>query len=365
MEVVLSTEQDKLLGSLYVSVPRARQLSWLQLSDLKLNIEKQIEGKILEIQQALNGWETMDLLALQAATEKANKIVKSIPDLRKSFTGYLDRISDQMMSIQKRAEGMEILSQAVAKELELRLAKEQTDGAVSEKVSEAARFKAHVQNEYVRISSEYEIALSNYINTSYLTALDQNFTDEGLFDHIRKETEWLKNIQRSAPVKFQYTLNTAAELNELHASIPAPNYDDILVGAIGKLVEKFKMYHQDVQNKELAKAQSKKELEQTQDAILNQASKTQAVNTLVSKGASTLVDTLPGAKKVKRKQVIVVQDTSADTIKIISEFLARWDDVAPNLKVKSWSNLSVKQMAAALQELPDQIAGLVYQEVVK
>lgn len=366
-EIVLSSAQDQLLNELIASVPRARQLSWLQLSNLKLTTEKQLEGKILEAQQILSGWETMELIPLQAVVEKAKKTIGEMPELRKSFTRYIDKISDSLMEIQKRGEGLEVLSKAIARELELKLKKESDDDEATIKAKEIAAFKAHVQNEYVRISTAYRVALMNHITNSYVAALDTDFTDDGLIDYMNKIAEGLKKIQRDSPVKFvDYKLTPKDKLNEVHGTIPAPNYDQILTEAVGLISQRFTMYHQDKQNAELAKAQVKKETETLTTNATSQAQKIQAVNNLVSKGASTgIVDTLPGAKKVKRKMVIELQDTAEETIKIMSEFLARWDDVAPKLKIKSWANLSIKQMAGALQELDTQIEGLVYKPQVK
>lgn len=364
-EVVLSSEQSQVLDQLKQSIPLARQLSWLQLSNLKLSTEKQLEAKILELQQALNGWEAMELLPLQEAINKAKAILAQVPELRKSFTRYLDQISDSMMAIQKRAEGLDALTGAIKRDLQLRLEKEKKDSAATAKTTEAANFKAHVQNEYVRIASEYRIALINQINESYVAALSQEMTDDGLMNHMQKLAASLKTIERSKPTKFPYTLHQPAELNAIVATIAAPNYDSILTEAIGSIAERFKLYHQDRQNAEVAKAQVQQETAAVASNVQAQSQKDQAVNTLMAKGESVVVDTLPGAKKVKRKFVIVIQETPEDTKKIVSEFLAHWNEVAPKLKIKSWANLSIKQMAAALQEIDEQIAGLVYQEVTK
>jgi hypothetical protein len=364
-ELVLSSEQESLLSQLKASIPLPRQLSWLQLSNLKLSTEKQLEAKILELQQSLNGWDKMELLALQEAISKAKAILVQIPELRKSFTRYLDTISDQMMSIQKRAEGLEALGLAVKRELDLKIKKEENDNKASLKGTEASNFKAHVQNEYVRISSQYRLDLGEHVNNAYIHALDQPYTDDGLIQYLNKVAAELKEIKKAPPIKFNYTLHKPEELNAIHATIPAPNYDAILTEVIGSISERFKMYHQDRQNAELAKAQVSKENESNKNMIESQAKKDQAVNTLLAKGESVVIDTLPGAKKVKRKYVIVIQETPEDTKKIIGEFLAHWNEVAPKLKIKTWANLSIKQMAAALQEIDEQISGLVYQEVTK
>lgn len=370
-EIVLSSDQEKLLSDLYSKVPKPRQLSWLQLSSLKMTTEKQLEGKILEIQQALLNWETMELIPLQEALAKAKKLLNEIPDLRKSFTRYIDKIASDLMAIEKRAEGLEILASANKKELELRLKKEADDSAATNKATELAKFKAHVQNEYIRISSEYKIALNNKINQSYIEALEQEFTNDGLIQFINNLASELKAIQKSSPVRFSETiqtplLNTTADLTEAHKAIPAPNYDEILTKAIAYLPEKFKMYDQDKQNKDLAISQTKLETQQQNEDITSTASKYQAVNNLVGKGVgTTIVDTLPGAKKVKRKKVIVLQDTAAETIKILSLFIAHWDEAAPKLKVKSYAKLDIQKMTAALQELDGEFEGLVYEEIKK
>lgn len=363
--MVLSTDQQKVLNDLRLSIPVERQLSWLQLSNLKLNIEQKLEAKVLELQEVLSGWDTMKLLDLSAALEKSKVILGEVPEIRKSFTRYLDGISDQMMGIEKRAKGLEALAKATQRELDLRLETEKTNDEATAKAQEASNFKTHVQNEYIRISTEYKTSLLTVINNSYIAALETPLTDDGLMDHMQKLAVALKAVPKSSPTKFNYTKHQPAELNEIVKTIPAPNHDETLTKAVGYISERFKLYHQDVQNAEMAKAKVKESTQQTAAELNQKAQQDQAVNSLVNKGESVIVDTLPGSKKVKRKYVIVPQDTAEDTKRIISAFIANWSDASAKLKVKSWVNLSVKQMAAALQELDEQLPGLVYQEVVK
>lgn len=396
----LTPELKTKLDGLLKTIPPDRQLSWLQLSNVKMNAVAKMEAEILKVQPLLKDYEKMDVVALQKAIDAFKAGLKPLPDIRMSFTKYLDKISTDMMAIQKRAWGERlsdagrwepipdfVLPKAEARLIKLKEAEEEKNNFAANRIKELADFKAFVANGYIKIQTEYEKALFKTITDGYTMALKQELTEDGLKQFVTVTEAAMKEIKKIDPEKYSFRYwkkevpadaddKTKAECKadldkiiETMKSVPAPNYKAILESAIIKMKEQFQLYWQDKGTGDAGLDFISNKAEEFERSIDRVASEKIAVNTLQARGAAaTGVINNPEVKPLKRKYVIEIEENNpawANTV--LTHFLANWNVCAPKLKIKNWGNLSVKQMAAALQELEggEQLEGLKYTEVKK
>jgi hypothetical protein len=370
------------------SLPVDRKLSWLQLCQAKAITMDALTKRELELQELLINykstcptvdWETISvqdkqkvidyLVTLQNALGAYNKGVKELPELRGGFTVYLDKIKKGLMVVEKRAEEWETFIEAKKFFFEIRAKKEEHDGKHALKDKELNDFVAHVKNEYLRLAMEYKLALSDFITKSYIAALEEQPNDDNLRMGVVLTWQSMQNpdvIPIGQPTKFEYKLNTKEEIIKAYQGVLPPDYAAILASAKNELNEKFSMYYQDKQNAAKAKEFILNEQTKAQVAVTDELQKSIAVNTLLSSASATVVQDNAGLKASVSKKVIAIQDDSpAWALKIASAFIGHWAVASAFLRIKKWGNLSVSQMAAALDEAGIKVADVEYVDKVK
>src|SRR5678809_268784 len=87
----LTPPQMEMLKNLQATLPIDRQLSWLQLGKSKQNVQDAMNKKSLELQAILLDFEKLNAEKLQIQVDLYKKGLGDLPDLRKGFTGYLDK----------------------------------------------------------------------------------------------------------------------------------------------------------------------------------------------------------------------------------------------------------------------------------
>lgn len=380
----LSAPQVKLLEELKSTIPLDRQLSWLQLSNLKLQTEEKMVATELSLQPLLKDYEKMNVEALEKAVNAYKEGLKALPDIRKGCTRYIDKIADSLMAIEKRAGGETkgedgkwkrindfILDKASARLIELKEAEEEKLSEGKRRAEELAAFKAHVQNGLVKIRTEYEKALNKAIVDGYAVALGQELTEAGLKQCVKVTETVMREIKRITPEKYEFKYwnklkkEDMDELMKINNSIAPPDWNKILQEYLKKMHDQFNLYWQDKNTTGGVDFISNK-ADEFENFLEAKAEEQMAVNTLAAKGAATVVTPAANFKPLNRKFVIEVNDEDPTCAKtILSLFLANWNTCAPRLKVSKWGNLSIKQMAAALQEESEMFDGLKYKEVKK
>lgn len=365
-------------------IPQEKQLSWLQLCRAKDTVKQMLELKAVEIQKHLLKYTEFDILQLQTAIDNYKKGLKELPEIRKSFTKYLDKIADQLMEVEKLATGLtlngdgrwvpneqHVLPLAETRFLALRETDEANKSASQKRAQEFVNYKTHVNNEYIRISTAYEIALSKTTADSYIQALKDELTDDGLKQYVTVTEKCLREVQLLQPNKFAFTIIDKTNPDQLQeiikATPPAPNYSLLLNKAILAMREQFMLYFTDKQNAEKATTFIAQQQKQQESNSLEHAQTSSAVNMLAGQGTAVAVLGGNGVRSIKRKFEIVIKDEDPEwAARVIAEYLARRNTCQPRLtKITKWGNLSVKQMAAALQEEDEQITGFEYREVKK
>ncbi len=364
LPATLPPEKLSLLSQLETLMPPDRRLSWLQLGNAKSSVLKKLEAKELELQALLLGWENKPLLELQTALEGFRKGVLEIPEVRKGYTKYLDGIKDEMMVPEKRVAASEAYKQATARYNKLRLDKQAEDAKGQEKLQEAARFKAHVENEYLRIKSQYTIDLMKQIVDAYTMALRDDLEEEGIRKYVEVTQKVLAEVKRVPATKFSYVLHTKDEILVLAAKIPAPDYSQVLAQANTELIEKFKMYHHDKANHLAASDFLKQEMAKIEGEIKQEAINAAAVNNLMVNAGTVTVHDDSGVKTAVKVWKVTGDEFSWEVaLRVVGEFLSKQTQV--KLRVKDYGNLTVRQMAVALVEIGVKVGGVNYEEVVK
>lgn len=354
------------LQILQESLPKDKQLSWLTLCNGKSVILNELTKKELELQQLLLNYDTMDVLKLQEALELYKAGAKQMPEIRKGFTRYLDKIGDELMLPEKRVATWEVATKANAKYLQLRLDKEKADEEVKAKQFELQRFIAHVKNEYIRLFSEYKLAINKTITDAYLMALKDNLDEAGVKKYLETTASCLRDLKPGQPVKFAWSLNTKEEILAAYKTVQAPDYETELKHSVPVLIDHFKMYFNDKENAQKAsefalqqEAQKKVDIEtESQNAI--------SVNNLLANSSATTIVESDGVKSIKRKNVIDTKNlTQQGCLAIIAAFVSNWSSVIEHVRVKSWENLKVDQMSSALDSAEIKVQNVTYKEEVK
>lgn len=347
-------------------VPIDRQVSWLGLAESKASLLKQLTEKELAAQQLLLQWETSDALALQNNLQAYRKAVADMQELRKGFTRYLDMIADEMMQPEKRAAAWEVVSKADARRIELVKAKAEEENKLNDKKLERSRFEAHVRNEYARIKGEYHAMLLKAIDDYYDNALGCDLDDEGIKKHFETAVLALGDIKAPEAKKFDYKLHSREEMIPIWQAIPQPNFLEILSQARGGLKERYSLYHNDKHQAKQAIEHIRAQSQETMAKVFQGIQTEIATNTLVAEAAEFTLTQPDGVKAVVKKQAIVIKDEDLSWAhKVIASFLANWNRVVPVLTVKKFGNLSVAQMAAALDKSEVKVDGVDYITVEK
>lgn len=381
------------LAAIRQIVPEDRQLSWLQLCVGKATMKEALEKKELELQKLLigfdNKFQTPEILSdefwmkitveqkqniVNALVELQNDIagykkgLRDMPEIRKAFTRYLDKIYEELMVPEKRAAAWETLNQAEKFYLSVREKKEKHDAQLDLKKTERDNFIAHVKNEYLRLASEYRLALEKQIKDAYVWALnDKNLTEDGLKQYIRVTWDEMKKIQPAAPQKFNYHYNTKEEIIAIAETLEKPDYISILNITQKSLLSTFDMYWNDRVKPEQAKEYQEKHFDGIATEVRTDVQRAIGVNNLLSaSGATSITPKDSDLKKSTSRQIIVVKDDSPEWAnKIVAAFLKDWPTASQHLRIKKWGNLNVGQMAAALDDAEIKVAGIEYETEVK
>ena len=363
----LPAEKQTLLTQLETAMPADRRLSWLQLGYAKGTVLKKLEAKELELQQILLGWETKPLLELQTAIEAYKKGISEIPEMRKGYTKYLETIKEELMQPEKRVAALPALASATARYNTLRLDAQKLADDAKAKATEAASFKAHVTNEYLRIASQYKIDLWKQIVDAYTMALRDELEEEGIRTYVELTKKVLAEVKRVPATKFVPKHHKPEELPPLAAGIKPPNYAGILAEANTELINKFKTYHQDKANHVAASDFLNSEMAKIEAEVKQEVTNTTAVNNLMVTAGSVVVTEDTGIKQAVKvwKPKFEGEMPFSVAIRVMGEFLAKQVMVQDKMRLKDFGNLTVKQMASALCELGVKVEGVNYEEVVK
>lgn len=339
------------------------QNGWLKLAEIKSTLFTELQNAELAVQSKLSDLPN-DLGPVQEAIKEAKTITADAKGKRLAFTRLIDeKLLTPSMEYEKRMEGL--IKLANEKELELRKAEAAAASQAAAYNSEVAAYKAHIVNEWFRIAAEYRNAISRQINTTYTYCLENRVEVEHIPAYIEKLIGIINDTKLPNPNTFKRTLisNEAAReiIKEIRPYDPTVDRERFIKEAASI----FDSYELDLANAQAAiEAIQLEEIEkevETQKLLAAEM----ATNVLI---AQSEVATVEGPK-VKRELKIVEENTEAWAKAVVANFMKNWQYCNKYVRVKSWSKLTLAQMADALtkhiSETGEQLSGLTTTEIEK
>lgn len=341
------------------------QQGWLHLAEIKQNLFSELQNAELAVQGKLDGITGNTCLAdVQLNLKESKEILNDAKGKRLAFTRMIDdKLITPSMEFEKRISAN--IDTVSKHELELRKIEESAAKELQLSMAEESSFKAHITNEYYRIAAEYRTALERMINNEYALLLKRSTPVAELNDNIEELKEALREIKLSNITKFNRVRLSESRAMELFKSINPYNPTNDLQYCIESLPDIFALYENDLKNAKSAIQQLELELSEKEAETAQKLATEQATNILIAQAETIVIDT----PKVKRELKIVVVESEQWAMTIIANFVKNWQFVNKYVRVKSWSKLTIGQMADALakhiSETGEEINGLQTEEICK
>jgi predicted metal-dependent hydrolase len=202
------------------------------------------------------------------------------------------------------------------------------------------------------------------IDSSYINCIKVKVPVDQLDAMIADLQSIMSRFDLSSFVKFQRMFITDQEALDIFHSIDKYEPSNDLAYYQSLVTDRFAMYAHDLANEEsLAKLLQEQQIRVAQAEQELKADI--ATNTLIAQAETLIVET----PKVKREIKIVVIESEAWAMAVLTNFIKNWQYVNKYVKVKSWAKLSIGQMAEALakhiSETGETFTNLQTEEVCK
>jgi hypothetical protein len=339
------------------------QQGWLKLADIRIDLFDRLRLDELACQQELNDFQDLPLEKMQANLRNVKHFLSEAKRKRMDFTKMLDdKLYTPSMEFEKRMAAM--IDEATKLELAARLDNESKAKEAQLLQNEIAQFKTHIVNEWTRIAHEYRSNLQKMIDSSYINCIKA----KNPVSQVPAMVEDLKDIMSRFALgnfqKFDTRLISNEQALDIFHSIDKyePAGDLFYYQTLAE--ERFQMYAHDLANAEsLAKLEAEQQIRVA--AAEQELAADIATNTLIAQAETLIVDT----PKVKREIKIVIVESEAWAMAVMSNFIKNWQYVNKYVKVKSWAKLSIGQMGEALakhiNETGETFVSLQTEEVCK
>jgi hypothetical protein len=340
------------------------QSGWIKMADIKTALFDELQRAELIIQGRLKDAETMDLGSLQMNIKSVKNLMSESKAKRLEFTRMIDdKLITPATAFEKRM--AEQIEQAAAIELEMRKQAAENAGKQQAIANESAALKAHIVNEWFRIAAQYRHELERVTLESYSNCLKNRVPVDQLSimtaDMERILNAWnLPEFQ-----KFERKLVSDGLAKEIYDSIEKYNPADDLQTAIKNISVIWSTYANDLANADVAIESIEKHKQIAEMAFEMDLEFETATNALIAEAEMPIVET----PKVKKEIKIKVDESEQWAKTIVSNFIRLWPYVNQYVRVKSWTKLTIGQMADALakhiNETGNVIPGIETIEVCK
>jgi len=340
------------------------QKGWLQMSDKVANLKSSLQAQEMNL-QALANKPASTYEEIDGIIVKYDKDLKIMIAERMQFTQLIDTmLIKPMMEYEKRCKDLPQYHSLKMKSLELRKAAESESLQAKQIEDEKASFKSYVENEWIRIQTDYVIELSRLIDKYYQDALEANIEHPDL-EPLFKQMETIKPPK---PNKYSPVLLTKEMMIEINSTIDAPDFKARLAESQDNATALFRdHYAAAFANKTSAIEQMKKDAIAKEAKIKQDAEKSQAINVLVAKAESHSVTIV--APKIKRDLQPIINDTPQWALNVMMQFIRLEADLWKHIRVKTYANITIEQMAKALakyhSETGEVITGVEFKEIEK
>jgi hypothetical protein len=259
----------------------------------------------------------------------------------------------------------EQIEQAAAIELEMR--KQAAENAQKQQAiaNETAALKAHIVNEWFRIAAQYRHELERVTLESYSNCLKEKHPTHAIPAMVQDMKRILNEWKLPEFQKFERKLISDGLAKEIFDSIEKYNPADDLETAIKNISIIWSTYSNDLANVDVAIESIEKHKQIAEMAFEMDLEFETATNALIAEAETMIVET----PKVKKEIKIKVDETEQWAKTIVSNFIRLWPYVNQYVRVKSWTKLTIGQMADALakhiNETGNVIPGIETIEVCK
>jgi len=339
------------------------QQGWLKLAEIRIDLFDRLRLDELACQAELKDIDNLPLERMQANLRNAKFNLSEAKRKRLEFTRIIDdKLTQPSMEFEKRMAAM--IDEATKLELAARLDNESKAIEAQLLQNEIAQFKTHIVNEWTRIAHEYRSNLQKMIDSSYINCIKAKNPVTQVPAMVADLKTIMSKFDLGTFQKFQTRLMHDQQALKIYYDIDKYEPAGDLAYYQTLAEERFQMYAHDLANEE-----SLQKLEQEQRARVAAAEQELAAdiatNTLIAQAETLIVDT----PKVKREIKIVVVESEAWAMAVMTNFIKNWQYVNKYVKVKSWAKLSIGQMAEALakhiSETGETFSNLQIEEVCK
>lgn len=337
------------------------QQGWLKLAEIRIDLFDRLRLDELACQQELNNIQDLPLEKMQANLRNAKFNLSEAKRKRLEFTRMIDdKLTSPSMEFEKRMAAM--IDDATKLELAKRLAIESEAKEQQLLQNEIAQFKTHIVNEWTRIAHEYRSNLQKMIDSSYINCIKARNPVEQVPAMVADLVNILAKMDLGYFQKFSgIRLLENEQALEIFHSIDKYESSNDLAYYQSLVAEKFAMYQHDFNSIEKLEEEQRIRVAQAEQELKADL----AINTLIAQSETLIVDT----PKVKREIKIIVIESEAWAMAVMTNFIKNWQHVNKYVKVKSWAKLSIGQMADALakhiSETGETFANLTTEEVCK
>jgi len=319
------------------------QSGWIKLADIKTALFNDLERAELAVQAYMNGIEGNTLDVVQNNIKSAKIVMADAKAKRLEFTRMIDeKLITPATAFEKRM--AEQIEQAAAIELEMRKQAAENAGKQQAIANESAALKAHIVNEWFRIAAQYRHELERVTLESYSNCLKNRVPVDQLQSMTDDMYLILNNWKLPEFQKFERKLVSDGLAKEIYDSIEKYNPANDLKTAIKNISVIWSTYANDLANADVAIESIEKHKQVAEMAMKMDLEFETATNALIAEAETLIVET----PKVKKEIKIKVDETEQWAKTIVSNFVRLWPYVNQYVRVKSWTKLTIVQMADAL-----------------
>jgi hypothetical protein len=340
------------------------QEGWLAFAQKSQTVRESLQAKELKL-QALCNTDSNDYNTIDGIITTYDKELKVLIAERMQFTKMIEtNLIEPAMAFEKRAKEYQGYTKLKEASLQLRKAAEAQAQASKAIEQEKGEFRTHVMNEWKRIETDYVIALSNETNAMYAECLKNKEPKPQLHLLFNR----MEQVSKPAPAKFTPQHLSREQMTEIYNSIAKIDFSARLQESKANAQALFdNHYAAALANSEAAIEQMKKDAALKEAKIKNDADKAMAVNTLVAKAEVSMA--VIEAPKIKRELQPVIVENTQWALNVMMQFVRLEADLWKHVRVKSFANLSIEQMAKALakhhSDTGEVIDGLTFKEIEK
>lgn len=341
-----------------------QQTGWVKLSDIKSALFDDLQRAELAVQDYINGIEGNPLDVVQHNLKSAKQTLADAKSKRLEFTRMIDeKLITPTMEYEKRMAANIETGSAI--ELEMR--KQAADIAQAQQLiaNEAAALKAHIVNEWFGIAAQYRFELERITLESYQNCLKARQPVEHIPGMIADMESILDNWKLPEFEKFERKHVKDGHAKEIFDSIEKYNPADDLRNAKKNISVIWSTYSNDLANADAAIESIDQHKKLAQMALHVEIDLETSTNALIAEAETLIVET----PKVKKEMKIVSEESEQWAKTIVSNFVRNWPHCNKHVRVKSWSKLTIGQMADALakhiNETGNMITGIELIEVCK